>query len=253
METGATHSRPCYLEFYLMTLNTDAIDISNLIFQWGRDKPVILDLPEFRIARGERVFIKGSSGSGKSTLLSLIGGVLLPKAGQVSVLGNAVNQLNGARRDRFRAEHIGFIFQMFNLIPYLSVQDNVLLPCQFSKRRKSNIEARGQNLKDEAIRLLQHLDLPAELLQQPVTELSVGQQQRVAAARALIGGPELVIADEPTSALDADRRSVFLQLLLNECAEQKTTLIFVSHDAALETQFDRSIQLCEINRAVNGG
>jgi putative ABC transport system ATP-binding protein len=235
-----------------MTVQADAIDIQNLSFRWREDGPAILDLPELRIQRSERVFIKGSSGSGKSTLLSLIGGVLLPLQGTISVLGQQLGDLSGASRDRFRAEHIGFIFQMFNLIPYLSVQDNVLLPCQFSQRRKSNIEKRGISLKDEALRLLQHLDLPAELLQRPVTELSVGQQQRVAAARALIGGPELVIADEPTSALDADRRSGFLKLLLKECAEQNTTLIFVSHDSSLETQFDRSLQLSDINQAVKG-
>lgn len=235
-----------------MTATTDAININNLSFRWRKDAAELLDLPELCIERGERVFIKGSSGSGKSTLLSLIGGVLLPLQGTVSVLGHNLNELSAAGRDRFRAEHIGFIFQMFNLIPYLSVEDNVLLPCHFSRKRKQNIEQSGSSLKAEAARLLQHLDLPAQLMQRPVTELSVGQQQRVAAARALIGGPELVIADEPTSALDADRRSVFLQLLLKECAEQNTTLVFVSHDSSLENQFDRSIQLAEINRAVQG-
>jgi putative ABC transport system ATP-binding protein len=235
-----------------MTATTDAININNLSFGWRKDEAAILDLPELRIERGERVFIKGSSGSGKSTLLSLIGGVLLPQQGTVSVLGQKLNELSAARRDRFRAEHIGFIFQMFNLIPYLSVEDNVLLPCHFSRQRKQNIEQRGSSLNDEAMRLLQHLDLPAQLMQRSVTELSVGQQQRVAAARALIGGPELVIADEPTSALDADRRSVFLQLLLKECAQQNTTLVFVSHDSSLEKQFDHSLHLAEINRAVQG-
>ncbi len=236
-----------------MAVQADAINIQDLRFRWRDDGPMILEIPELSIHRGERIFIKGSSGSGKSTLLSLIGGVILPLQGTISVLGQSVSKLNGSKRDHFRAEHIGFIFQMFNLIPYLSVLDNVLLPCQFSQTRKSNIEKRGANLQDEAIRLLQHLDLPPELLQRPVTELSVGQQQRVAAARALIGGPELVIADEPTSALDADRRRNFLDLLLKECAEQNTTLIFVSHDSSLESQFDRSIQLSEINLAMNGG
>jgi putative ABC transport system ATP-binding protein len=139
---------------------------------------------------------------------------------------------------------------MFNLIPYLPVIDNLLLPCRFSNRRKHNIERRGGNLREEAERLLQHLDLSPSLLQHPVTELSVGQQQRVAAARALIGDPELVIADEPTSALDADRRERFLHLLLKECGEQNTTLIFVSHDSTLESQFARSIELTDINRAI---
>lgn len=176
---------------------------------------------------------------------------MLPQAGSITVLGQLLSTLSAARRDTFRAEHIGFIFQMFNLIPYLSVVDNVLLPCRFSNRRKHNIETRSSSLKDEAMRLLDHLDLHEEILQRPVTELSVGQQQRVAAARALIGGPELVIADEPTSSLDADRRAGFLQLLLQECAEQNTTLIFVSHDSSLEPFFDRGIRLGDINRIMN--
>jgi len=229
-----------------------AIDIQGLAFHWRHDEPV-LDLPELCIQRGESVFIKGASGSGKSTLLSLIGGVLLPQAGTISVLGQRLNTLSSAGRDAFRAEHIGFIFQMFNLIPYLSVLENVMLPCRFSRRRKQNIESRGGDSRTEAVRLLEHLDLPMSMLRRPVTELSVGQQQRVAAARALIGGPELVIADEPTSALDADRRSTFLELLLRECAEQKSTLLFVSHDAALEKQFDHGIQLADVNRAAHGG
>jgi len=232
-----------------MTTEPDAINIQNLTFSWRPGDPAVLELPQICIKRGETVFVKGSSGSGKSTLLSIIAGVLSPQKGSISVLGQRLSDLSTARRDSFRADHIGFIFQMFNLIPYLSVIDNVLLPCRFSKRRKDNIEATGNTIKSEAIRLLDHLDLPSEIRHQPVTELSVGQQQRVAAARALIGGPELLIADEPTSALDADRRAIFLQLLLKECAQQNTTLVFVSHDSALESQFDRVLQLADINRA----
>ncbi|MFT5721914.1 MAG: putative ABC transport system ATP-binding protein [Motiliproteus sp.] len=228
---------------------TDAIHIQDLSFSWRQRDPALLELPLVRIKRGESVFIKGGSGSGKSTLLSLIAGVLSPQQGEITVLGQRLNDLSAARRDAFRAEHIGFIFQIFNLIPYLSVIDNVLLPCRFSKRRKNTIEAAGNTLKEEAVRLLAHLGLNTEILQRPVTELSVGQQQRVAAARALLGSPELIIADEPTSALDTDLRAIFLQLLLKECAEQGTTLIFVSHDSALESQFDRSLQLADINRA----
>jgi putative ABC transport system ATP-binding protein len=236
-----------------MSTETDAINIQNLAFRWRAGGPLVLDLPNLRVRRGESVFVKGASGSGKSTLLSLIGGVLVPQAGDVCVLGQRLDELNESRRDAFRADHIGFIFQMFNLIPYLPVIDNLLLPCRFSNRRKRKIEARGSSLRQEAERLLRHLDLSPGLLQHPVTELSVGQQQRVAAARALIGDPELVIADEPTSALDADRRERFLHLLLKECGEQNTTLIFVSHDSTLESQFERSIELADINRAIQEG
>ena len=166
------------------------------------------------------------------------------------MLGQDLGALTGAQRDHFRADHIGFIFQLFNLIPYLSVIENVTLPCGFSRRRSARASA---GVEREAVRLLEHLDMAgAHVLGRPVTELSVGQQQRVAAARALIGTPELVIADEPTSSLDADRRAAFLDLLFRECVREQTTLIFVSHDASLADRFDRTIELADINRARAG-
>jgi putative ABC transport system ATP-binding protein len=222
------------------------IDIHKLQFRWRENVPLVLDIDSLQIAPGERIFIQGPSGSGKSTLLSLIAGVLTPQRGRLSILGSPLPDLRGAARDTFRADHIGFIFQMFNLLPYLSVLENVTLPLYFSDRRRRRVDSAEQ----EAIRLLSHLDMAApEILSRPVTELSVGQQQRVAAARALIGSPELLIADEPTSALDADRRDAFIQLLIDECDAAGTTLVFVSHDAALQSRFDRSIALHEINRA----
>lgn len=225
------------------------IELRQVQFGWHKNALPVLDVPELGVRRGERLFIKGASGSGKTTLLSLIGGVLLPQTGELRVLGQRLDTLSAGERDSFRAQHIGFIFQMFNLLPYLSVLDNVLLPCRFSAKRRDAVINKGVSLQDEAVRLLAHLDLKADVWQRPVTQLSVGQQQRVAAARALIGTPELVIADEPTSALDADRRAGFLKLLLNECAAQHATLVFVSHDASLEAMFDRSVHLNEINRA----
>jgi putative ABC transport system ATP-binding protein len=168
----------------------------------------------------------------------------------VRVLGQDLGALGGAERDRFRADHIGFVFQMFNLIPYLSVIENVTLPCGFSDRRRRRAERAGGSAGQEAIRLLQHLDMAdSDLLRKPVTALSVGQQQRVAAARALIGAPELVIADEPTSALDADRRQAFIELLFRECGGEQATLVFVSHDASLCDLFDRTVQLAQVSGA----
>ncbi len=193
------------------------------------------------------MFLRGPSGSGKSTLLSLVAGVVTPQVGVVRVLGRDLGALGSVERDRFRADHIGFIFQMFNLIPYLSVVENVSLPCGFSKRRRARAR---ESVQAEAVRLLEHLDMAAaDVLRRPVTELSVGQQQRVAAARALIGAPELVIADEPTSALDVDRRAAFIDLLFRECAREQAALMFVSHDASLAPLFDRAIQFTELNRA----
>jgi putative ABC transport system ATP-binding protein len=225
-----------------------AIDISELHFAWrGRDPVLGIDL--MQINRGERVYIEGPSGSGKSTLLGLIAGVMTPQQGNVRVNGTHISALNDAERDRFRADHIGVIYQMFNLIPYLSVVENVTLPCRFSQRRRDRSASRSSTFEEEAMRLLNKLGMDgAADINKPATDLSVGQQQRVAAARALIGAPEIIIADEPTSSLDTDHREAFIQLLFKECNREKTTLIFVSHDRSLENLFDRTIRLNDINR-----
>jgi putative ABC transport system ATP-binding protein len=192
------------------------------------------------------VFVHGPSGSGKSTLLSLLAGVVVPRQGLLRLLGTETPRLAGAERDAFRADHLGIVFQMFNLVPYLSVLENVTLPCRFSARRRRQADARG-GPEREAARLLDHLDLGAEARsRRAVTRLSVGEQQRVAAARALMGRPEIVLADEPTSSLDADRREAFLRLLFRECEGEGATLVFVSHDRALQGLFDRAIALADL-------
>ncbi len=229
-------------------MNESLIDVRGAEFGWNRGGAPVLAIERLQVARGERLFLKGPSGSGKSTLLNLLGGVTLAQRGTVSVLGQDLGVLTGSARDRFRADHVGYIFQLFNLVPYLSVLDNVLLPLRFSRARRAHVLGRG-GLRAEAGRLISQLGLGGELLDRAATELSVGQQQRVAAARALIGGPELVIADEPTSALDADTRALFISLLMEECAAQGATLVFVSHDASLEPLFDRGLNLRDINQA----
>jgi len=229
----------------------NVVELSKLQFWWSTAAAPVIDIDALSVARGERVFLRGPSGSGKSTLLSLIAGVVTPRAGSVRLLGQDLGAFSDAQRDRFRADHVGFIFQMFNLIPYLSVVENVSLPCGFSARRRARVR---DSIESEAVRLLEHLDMgAADLLGRPVTELSVGQQQRVAAARALIGSPELVIADEPTSSLDADRRTAFIDLLFRECVREQAALIFVSHDGTLAPLFDRAIEFGEINRASAAG
>jgi putative ABC transport system ATP-binding protein len=226
------------------------IDIRGLSFYWQPQAPVVLALDPLCVEKGEWAFIEGPSGSGKSTLLSLLAGVTVPQRGELHVLGQQLDRLRSVQRDHFRAHHIGYIFQMFNLIPYLSMVDNVVLPCRFSKARHDKALQRSGSLEAEAVRLLEHLDVAhTELLHRPVTALSVGQQQRVAAAPALMGAPELLIADEPTSSLDTDRREAFVSLLFRECAQAGSTLVFVSHDATLERLFDRTIRLAEVNTA----
>lgn len=226
------------------------IDITGLRFTWPKGLSTVLEIEQFRVDRGELLFVMGPSGSGKSTLLGILTGILLPQRGEVEVLQHRITRLNGVSRDRFRADYIGYIFQMFNLIPYLSVTENVILPCQFSAARKKRALLQASSLSEEALRLLGHLNLKdPELLKKPVVELSVGQQQRVAAARALIGDPELVIADEPTSSLDSDHREAFLRLLFDECRRSGATLVFVSHDPSLAPFFDRVVELNKINKA----
>ena len=225
------------------------LELKDVKFRWSRSEKTTIDLPELRINQGERVFLQGPSASGKTTLLSLVGGILVPESGSLRVLGEELKSLSRARRDAFRVTHLGFIFQLFNLLPYLSLEENVLLPLRFSKERAQRAGGNEVSRIEEARRLLSALGLSEPLKEgRPVMELSVGQQQRVAAARALIGRPELVIADEPTSALDADLREVFLNLLFAECDKAGSALLFVSHDAGLGRFFDRSLSLPQINR-----
>jgi putative ABC transport system ATP-binding protein len=226
-----------------------AVVLSGVRYGWQPALPVVA-IDELRIGHSERVFISGPSGTGKSTLLGLVGGVLVPQAGTVTILGTDLGALSTSGRDAFRAEHVGFIFQMFNLLPYLSVIDNVALPCRFSAVRWRRAVAGSGGVPAEAARLLGRLGLDDPgLLRRPVTQLSIGQQQRVAAARALIGRPRLVIADEPTSSLDADARASFIDLLLAECRDAGSAVLFVSHDLSLAPHFDRRIALADVNRA----
>jgi putative ABC transport system ATP-binding protein len=224
-----------------------AVACRDLRFAYGRG-PAVVDIPALDIARGETVFLYGPSGSGKTTLLGLIAGVLQPGAGRVEVLGTDLAQRSASARDAFRAEHVGYVFQQFNLIPYLSVRDNITLPCRLHGARRARL---GTTSLEQAAK-----DMAAELqietlLDRPVTDLSVGQQQRVAAARALIGHPELIIADEPTSALDTDRREAFLSLLFASCARASATLVFVSHDLTLQPLFSQALDLTALNRAAH--
>ncbi|MGJ3232254.1 MAG: ATP-binding cassette domain-containing protein [Oceanicaulis sp.] len=232
-----------------MTDAAFALRMRYLRFAYRRGAPDVLDMAAFELARGERVFLKGASGSGKSTLLGLIAGILEARSGTVEVLGEDLSAMGAAARDRFRAARLGVIFQMFNLLPYLPVGANVTLPCRFSAARAKAAKTAG-GADAEARRLLSRLGLdPAEVWTRRASELSVGQQQRVAAARALIGGPGLILADEPTSALDADSRDSFISLLKEECEASNAALLFVSHDGGLASHFDRALDLSELNTA----
>ncbi len=222
------------------------IVLNNMQFRWK--ETLILDIEHLQIKANEKVFIQGESGSGKSTLLNLIAGVITPQKGEVIINGNYLNTLKNAQRDNFRANHIGFIFQQFNLIPYLNLIENIILPCKFSLLRKEKALKNSKSLEEEAIRLLDNLGISASsILKRSVGELSIGQQQRVAIARALIGSPDIIIADEPTSALDSEHKTSFVKMLFDECEKENITLIFVSHDESLKNHFQRCIKLSSIN------
>ncbi len=222
------------------------LEIQDLRYRWRGANADTLAIPRLSLAAGRTLFLYGPSGCGKSTLLGLLAGVLVASEGRVSLLGQDWGALSGARRDARRADHVGVVFQQFNLLPYLSVLDNVLLPCRFSASRAARC---GGPPAAAARRLLQRVALPEDAWGRPASMLSVGQQQRVAAARALIGRPGLVIADEPTSALDAALRDDFMALLLGECHDSGATLVFVSHDERLAAQFDERLSLPELNLA----
>ena len=225
------------------------IALTDVRFAWPGAAHDCVVIDALGVTAGRTLFLHGPSGGGKSTLLGLLAGVLLPRAGSVSLMGTAWSSLSGARRDAFRADHVGYIFQQFNLLPYLSVLDNVLLPCRFSALRRARAQVSGRPAAEAAQYLLRQVGLQPALWARPASRLSVGQQQRVAAARALIGRPELVIADEPTSALDAALRDDFMNLLLGECRAAGSTLVFVSHDERLAARFDARISLADINHA----
>ena len=231
----------------------DTLAISNLEFRWPGAERATLRIADLTVSAREHTFLSGPSGSGKSTLLNLISGVIQPQSGAVRVAGNNLEQLSAARRDQIRADHVGYIFQQFNLIPYLDAAENVLLPCRFSATRRQRAIEQSGSEQGEARRLLEVLfagEIPDT--GRSVSRLSVGQQQRVAAARALIGRPALIIADEPTSSLDQDARERFMSLLMEETETSGSTLLFVSHDRTLRQFFESEIALETINRAGSG-
>jgi len=218
-----------------------AIETTDLSFRWERaSKPI--SFPDLSLNQGEHLFLHGPSGTGKSTFLSLLAGMLRPSSGKICLLGKDISLFTSGARDRFRADHIGVIFQQFNLVPYLSALANVTLPCRLSTTRHI---AASPGPEQEARRLLEALAIPPDHWQRKVSHLSIGQQQRVAAARALIGAPEIILADEPTSALDSDNRDRFLKLLLELARAQNTSVLFVSHDLSLTPHFHHRTGLQE--------
>ena len=208
-----------------------AVCATELVFSWSGPVVFSINVRHFAVASGETVLLLGESGSGKSTLLSLICGIFPPDSGNVVVDGVDLTQLKPGQRDKFRAEHIGVI-------------DNVVLPIRFAPARHARLK---MPVRQVAVEMLQKLGLPRSAIEQgSASQLSVGQQQRVAVARALIGAPELIIADEPTSSLDDKSQTRFLDLLFENVRKAGSTLLLVSHDERMSPRFDRTVRLSDI-------
>lgn len=198
----------------------------------------ILELSEIHLNVGEQIFLKGDSGSGKTTLLNVLAGILKPDRGQVELDGQDIWQLSEAKRDLYRAQKIGIIFQTFHLLPGLTALENVMLGMHFS----------GKVDQQHAKSLLDQVGMGSRLHHTP-SKLSVGQQQRVAVARALANTPKIVLADEPTGSLDPQMALVAMESIQSLCHEHQAALIWVSHNPKQASQFDRSLDLSELNHA----
>ena len=222
-----------------------ALRFQSVRFRWPGAEQDTIDIQDWVVARGGQVFVHGPSGTGKSTLMNLIAGVLVAQG--VQVLGASYAGMGASERDRFRVDHIGLVFQQFNLIGFLSVAQNIALPCRFSVRRRSAAIAAHGSVEAAVAELMRTLDLDASLARRSAQRLSIGQQQRVALARALIGSPELLLADEPTSALDSPRRDAFVDVALERCRALGTTLLFVSHDERLAERFETRQSIIALN------
>ena len=223
-------------------MDDSIVKIESLRFQWSKNNNFKIFVPKLEVGRGNKVLFLGESGSGKTTLLSLICGFLEPLSGSISINDKIISDLTSTNKDAYRSDNIGIIFQQFNLLPYANVIDNIILPLYFSKQRSKKVE----NKINAAMNLCDQLRLPESILNQKASNLSVGQQQRVAVARALIGSPSIIVADEPTSSLDTEAQELFLDLMFDQISKNSSTLLMVSHDKSLTNYFDQVIDINEI-------
>ncbi len=200
----------------------------------------ILDIPKFHVKAGEQLALMGRSGCGKTTLLHVIAGISRPDSGLVEIAGHDISRLSEHGRDRFRADHIGYVFQTFNLLPGFSALENVLLGMSFTSGRVDEARAR---------RLLEHVGLGHRLTHKP-SMLSVGEQQRVAVARAMANRPKLLLADEPTANVDTGHQQQIIDLIRTSCTEENVALVLVTHTPEVSEQFARVEHLDRLNQAV---
>lgn len=200
----------------------------------------ILDIERFEVASGEQMVLVGHSGSGKTTLLHIIAGISRPDEGVVQIDGTDIVRLSEAARDQFRAQKLGYVFQTFNLLPGFSALENVTLGMSFARKKSDAARAR---------QLLERVGLGKRLDHRPEA-LSVGEQQRVAVARALVNSPKLVLADEPTANVDTRHQQEIVKLVRETCMEQGVALVLVTHEPDVASQFERVEELASFNRAL---
>ncbi len=220
------------------------ISIRNLTVEYraGAEPFLALDVPNWEVGDEEQVAISGPSGSGKSTLLNVVAGLLAPTSGSVVVCGTELSDLGEAERDRFRAAHVSYIFQTFNLLQGYTAIENVLVGAAFSHGGVNRTQARE---------LLAKVGLAHREHYYP-SKLSIGEQQRVAIARALARKPKLILADEPTGSLDPKHAAGVVELLREACREHRCALVVVSHEMKIAEAFDRRVDFMTLNRALNG-
>ena len=216
------------------------VEIRSMEFAYG-DEDFHLSIPEMEIQPGERVAFVGPSGSGKTTLLSLLAGIVTPQSGDVTVGDYWINQIGDAERRAFRITQIGFVFQDFRLVDYLDVRGNMLLPYRLNSTLILN-----ENVENRLNKLAETLHL-VDKLNSAVDELSQGEKQRTAIARALLPKPGLILADEPTGNLDPGNKRRILDLLFEQARENDSTLMMVTHDHALLERFDRVIDFAQFH------
>ena len=226
-------------------MSKNLISVENLNYSLGNNTKFSLKINKFVLKKSDSFLIYGDSGAGKSTFLNLLSGTLRPQEGAINILGKNIVDSSSAVKDKIRGDHFGIVFQTFNLLPYITVKNNILLGKAYSNRKQL------LSSNDEVKILMDKLSLNyKDFVDRKAYELSIGQQQRVAVARALIGKPEIIIADEPTSALDQDNQKEFINLLFKSLDENEQGLIMVSHDKKLSNKFKivkNITEICEVN------